>query len=104
MKPLDPEKLAQLTERAHRLGKLKEHESWAELRGLFEERRARHYERLQKQLLAGGEIDQRYIDRLAGFFKGAQWVLDNPEMAEKSLDSAIRKAELLQTITEEVNQ
>lgn len=102
-KPLDPERLAQLTERAHRLGKLKEHESWGELRALFEERRDKHYNGLLKQLLAGVEVDQRQIDRLAGFFKGAEWLLDNPDMAIDSLERALLKAERLQALTEEVN-
>ena len=102
MKSPDPEKLARITERAARLGQLKEHPSWAELRALFEERRAKHYESLTRQLLAGAEIDQRHVDRTAGFFKGAEWILNNPDQAEDSLQRALEKAERLQALTEEV--
>ena len=100
MKALDPVRVANLADRAARLGQLKDHDSWAELRTLFEERRAKHYKSLTDQLMAGSEIDQRYVDRTAGFFKGAQWILDNPDLAESSLASALRKAELLAGTTE----
>lgn len=102
MKAPDPERLAALTQRAERLGKIKEHESWAELRALFEERRDKHYKSLTSRLLAGAEIDQRHVDRTAGFFHGAQWILDHPDLAEASLKRALERAERLQAITEEV--
>lgn len=87
-----------LQARAFRLGKLKEHESWQELRSLFEERKQKHYTSLTKQLIDGAEIDQRWVDRIAGFFRGAQWILDNPDQAEKSLESALKKAQLFQAL------
>lgn len=100
MKAPDPDKVAALQERATRLGQLKTHPSWAELRALFEERRRKHYDNLARQLVAGAEIDQRYVDRMAGFFKGAQWLLDNPELAESSLKAALKKAELFEALHE----
>lgn len=102
MKPLDPDRLAAIADRAQRLSQLKQHESWQELRVLFEERRQKHFENLTSRLLAGAEVDQRHVDRLAGFFRGAQWILDNPDLAEASLEAALKKAERLQTIKEEV--
>lgn len=102
MKPLDPEKLAALAARAERLGRIKDHPSWHELRALFEERREKHYASLTSRLLAGAEIDQRQIDRTAGFFRGAEWILNNPDQAQDSLKRALEKAERLQAITEEV--
>lgn len=102
MKPPDPDKVRALSDRASRLGKLKEHESWAELRALYEERKKKHFDALTRQLIAGTAVDQRYVDRMAGFFRGAEWLLDNPDMAEESLARALKKAERLQAITSEV--
>jgi hypothetical protein len=102
MKEPDPEKVAALAQRAQRLSKLKDHESWGELRALFEERQRKHFDNLTRQLLAGAEVDQRYVDRMAGFFRGAQWLLDNPEMAETSLRTALRRAELFQELQKEI--
>lgn len=100
MKQPDPEKVAALSQRAGRLHELKEHPSWAELRALFEERRDKHFKNLSRQLIAGAEVDQRYVDRMAGFFRGAQWILDNPEQAEQSLKTALQKAQLFEALQE----
>ena len=99
---LNPERLALLAERAERLGQIKDHPSWPELRALFEERRDKHYRNLTRQLLAGTAMDQRLIDRTAGFFHGAEWILDHPDQAEQSLKRALEKAERYRAITEEV--
>jgi hypothetical protein len=91
-KPLSADQLAGLKVRAARLSELKSHPSWAELRALLEERKARRFGQVQRQLIDGLAVDQRYLDRLAGFFKGAEWILDNPDMAEQSLERAVEKA------------
>lgn len=101
MKAPDPEKIADLTVLASRLGELKQHPSWGELRQLFENRRRKHFDLLARQLLAGNEVDQRYVDRMAGFFKGAEWILDHPDLAESSLKTALKRAELFEALTEE---
>jgi hypothetical protein len=91
-KALSADKLAEIKVRAARLSELKSHPSWAELRALLEERKARRFGLLQRQLIDGIAVDQRYLDRLAGFFKGAEWILDNPDMAEQSLERAVERA------------
>jgi hypothetical protein len=101
VKAPNPDRVAQLQERAARLGELKEHPSWQELRSVFEARRRKHYDNLSRQLIAGSEVDQRYVDRMAGFFKGAEWLLDNPDFAESSLRAALKRAELFGALSEE---
>lgn len=104
MKAPDPEKVARLQERAVRLGELKAHPSWAELRAVFEERRRKHFDSLTKQLVAGLDVDQRHVDRMAGFFKGAEFVLDFPDLAESSLETALKRVELFEALHEEVTR
>ena len=91
MPKFDADTVAKKRDRAARLGELREHPSWAELRAVLEERKAVHFRSLQRQLMAGYH-DQRYVDRMSGFFKGAEWILDNPDLAEKSLQNAIKRA------------
>lgn len=102
MARLSADKLADLRTRAARLSELKSHPSWAELRSLLEERKARRFDQVTRQLVAGEPVDQRYIDRMAGFFKGAEWILDNPDMAEQSLERAIDKARLMGLLEKEM--
>ena len=92
MPKFDADTVAKKRDRAARLGELREHPSWAELRAVLEERKAVYFRSLQRQLVSGSAVDQRYIDRVAGFFKGAEWILDNPDLAEKSLQNAIKRA------------
>ena len=95
MPRFDADTVAEKRDRAVRLGELREHPSWAELRAVLEERKAVYFRSLQRQLVSGSAVDQRYIDRVAGFFRGAEWILDNPDLAEKSLQAAVRKARLM---------
>lgn len=104
VKPPDPEKVAQLQERATRLGELRAHPSWAELCEVVAEKKAARFEQLRKNLLSGEPVDQRYIDRLAGFFMGAEFVLERPDLAEASLATALKKAELFEALNEEVTR
>lgn len=92
---IDAEVLARKKLRAARLAELRDHPSWAELQVVLNERRDRVFESMRRQLMAGEPADQRYIDRVAGFFVGAQWILDNPDMAENALERAVHKAALL---------
>ncbi|MBI3936400.1 MAG: hypothetical protein HY323_05440 [Betaproteobacteria bacterium] len=88
-RPPDPDELVRLSERAVKLQALADHPAWPELRARVEERRDKHMRSLLRRLTAGGALDQREIDRQAGFWKGALFVLDNPELAEKDLQNAI---------------
>lgn len=102
MAELSPDRLADLRQRAARLSELKSHPSWAELRALLEERKSKRFGQVQRQLIDGVSVDQRYIDRMAGFFKGAEWILDNPDMAEHSLERAVSKAQMMGMLKEEL--
>lgn len=101
-KALDPDRVAALRERAAKLGELKQHPSWAELRQLLEERKSRRFQSMQRELIHGTPVDQRYVDRMAGFFKGAEWILDNPDMAEQSLERAVSKAQMMGLLEKEM--
>jgi hypothetical protein len=81
--------------RTAKLSELKSHPSWAELLAILEERKTKRFGAVQRQLIEGVAIDQRYLDRLAGFFKGAEWILDNPDLSEQSLATAVKKAKIM---------
>lgn len=75
---------------------LKEHRAWEELGNAVQERKQRHFDALTRQLISGTEIDQRYIDRMAGYFKGMEDLLNYPEIVNNKAKSAIEKAELFE--------
>ena len=100
-RPPDPDKVAALRDRSVRLSELKDQPSWAELRSVLEERKAKTFEQIQRQLIEGVAIDQRWLDRVAGFYKGAEWILDNPDLTEQKLIVALKKSRLSEALTEE---
>jgi hypothetical protein len=69
---------------------------WDELKKIFAAQKERHQRELLRQMLSTEPLDQRRIDRLAGFWLGCEFILKNPEMAEASLKAAIRQAKLLE--------
>ena len=86
-------KVRLLKERAERMGGLKEAAGWQELRAELERRCQRDTKRLVTRYLRSGElVNQREIDYVRGFWAGAEWILDNPEMAEATFDRAMRRA------------
>lgn len=46
---------------------------------------------LSRNILAGKAVDQRVIDRQAGFWAGAMHVLNHPENAEAEMDAALKR-------------
>jgi hypothetical protein len=92
-KPVDHDELAFLAERSARLQKLTEYPEWAELRALTEERRDFYMTNLTKRLTNGSAVDQREIDRHAGFWKGALAVLEYPAAVEKKLETVLKRAQ-----------
>lgn len=42
----------------------------------------------------GESIDQRHIDRMAGYFKGMEDLLAKPDQLEHQLERALSRAEL----------
>lgn len=95
---MDSAKLAELGDRAMRLHKLSEHEGWDELRRAFEVRKEKWTRNLaQRLLLKDSTIDQREIDWQNGFLAGCKWLLDNPDMAEETLEKALRQVERMKS-------
>ncbi len=72
---------------------LVQHPSWPLLREIFNARKKAQLSDLANSLISGDEVDQRKIDRIAGFWIGANWVLSNPELAERSLKQALAHVE-----------
>lgn len=93
-RPPDPDAVAALRDRTVKLSQLREHPSWPELRSCLEERKTKTFAGIQRQLVSGVAIDQRWLDRVAGFFAGAEWLLDNPDMTEQKLQRAVERAAL----------
>lgn len=80
---------------ARELSKLRDHPSWETLRSEYEKVRREEEERLLRKLTASGinaaPIDQREIDYRRGFWAGAQWLLDNPDLADAALAAALKR-------------
>lgn len=78
---------------AQDLAKLTEHPSWPVLREEFAKAREQAERRLAREMLSGGEtkepVDQRKIDYRRGFLRGAQAVLDQPELAQHAFEKAL---------------
>ena len=95
MSELRGDRIRKLGDQARELTKLKEQPGWATLREILEERRQAVSRSLGHGLVTGGidaaPVDQRKIDYQRGFFAGAQWILDNPEHAEKILAAALEE-------------
>lgn len=86
-------KMAELGTYAQDLAKLKEHESWGVLRQRFEKMKEDDVRSLSHQLLSGREVDNTNLAFRRGFWKGAQWVLDNPDLAQQAFEKAIGRIE-----------
>lgn len=94
---VDADTIRVLGDRARELAKLADHPSWPVLKGEMARVRGVYQARLARRLTTGGinasPLDQREIDYQRGFFAGAQWILDNPEMAEATLAKALERRE-----------
>jgi hypothetical protein len=78
---------------AQELEHLREHRSWAVLRELYEERKAKQMNSLVGRLLARPHVEayQRDIDYTAGFWAGAEWILKSPDLAQSELDNMLAR-------------
>lgn len=99
---MDAEHVTQVKRRSSRLSELKDHPSWPELQAALDDRKEKTLTGITRQLMAGEPVDQRYLDRVAGFYVGAQWILDNPDLNERRLTAVLAKAELLGLLEGEV--
>ena len=97
MPEVSADQLALTEQRAVRLRGLREHPGWAELESVIAERKEFHYRKLHRALIEGEVVDQRLIDRMAGYFDACEDLLKRPDMANRAFASALaryQKAEL----------
>lgn len=101
-KPLDPDALVALSERAQRLKALTEHPGWVELRATLEERRDLKAASLASRIVGKENersrklpqpVSEDEILRNRLFWAGAFAVLDTPEAVESKLETATRRAQ-----------
>ena len=79
--------------RAERLAKIARSEGWAELKEEYKRKRERLMKKAVHDYLERGQpVDQRHLDYLRGFFAGCDWILKNPDLAEKSVEEALSRA------------
>lgn len=87
--------IRQIGDKARELGKLVDHPAWAILRAEFDGLKETYFKRLATRLVSGGlkaeALDQRELDYQRGFFRGAEWILANPEMIAKTLEKALER-------------
>ena len=81
-------RLALLATEARELEKLTEHESWGILRARFEALRADDLTSLARQIMSDRVPSPEDLAERRGFWKGAEWVLNNPALAEKAYERA----------------
>ena len=95
MTELVDRRVVKLGDQAQELSKLVEHPAWLELRRLFAEAREAAEQKLAREMFGGGEghpaLDQREIDYRRGFLRGAQAVLDKPELAVRAFEKAMER-------------
>ena len=92
----DPDRDMALINRAAVLAELKQQPAWAELARIVEERKRVHFDSLTRRLIAGQPVDQREVDRMAGYFKGQEDLIARPDLAANQAKSALKRAELFE--------
>lgn len=97
----DP-KFRVIAEDARVFGELMEQRGWQRLIQRLEGEKEEYLLDIAKRLLDGRQVDQREIDFMAGFFKGALYVLKHPEKAEESFTKAAHLAWVLDEADQEV--
>ena len=75
------------------------HPGWEELKEEFKRKKDKHLKLLvSRQITSGKPVNQREFDFFNGWWSCGEWLLANPDMAEGSLERAIRKAEILKGV------
>ncbi len=90
---MDSAKVTRIIDRGQKLHKLHNTDGWNELRLMVAAREEKFSRNLAARLLSGTPVDQREIDRFAGFFAGCKWLLDSVDHAEETLERALQKAQ-----------
>lgn len=101
----DP-KFRVIAEDARIFGELMEQPGWQRLIERIEREKDEYLHDIARRLLDGRKeiaVDQREIDFMAGFYKGALYVLKHPEVAEKSFTKAAHLAWVLDEADQEVD-
>lgn len=98
----DP-KFRVIAEDARIFGELMEQRGWQRLMERLTKEREEYLRDVAVRLLDGRQVDQREIDFMAGFYKGALYVLKHPEQAEKSFEKAARLAWVFDEAEQEVD-
>ena len=98
----DP-KFRAIAEDAKVFGELQEQRGWQRLIARLDKERAEYLLDIAKRLLDGYQVDQREIDFMAGFYKGADYVLRHPQKAEESFEKAARLAWVFSESEQEVD-
>lgn len=80
--------------RSERMAKIAQTEGWDELKEEFKRKKERQLKALISKFV-NGNFDQREADWHRGFWAGCEWLLANPDMAEKSVERALRTSTAL---------
>ena len=97
----DP-KFRMIAEDARIFGELMEQRGWQRLLERMEKEEQEYLLDVAKRLRDGFEVSQREIDFMAGFWKGAIYVLRHPQKAEQSFEKAARLAWVFESSDQEV--
>jgi len=92
----DP-KIRAVAEDAKVFGELRDQRGWQRLVERLANEKDEYMLDIAARLLANKEVPQREIDFMAGFYKGADYVLKHPEKAEESFVKASRLAWVMQS-------
>ena len=71
---------------------LRAHAGWRRLYSKVLENRAGCLLSISRRLMAGESVSEREIAHSRGFYEGALWVIEQPEVAERDLERAARMA------------
>ena len=74
------------------MGDLEEHVGWKRLREIAQREKDKFLEGFARRLMAGVRVESDEVAFHRGFYYGAQWIVEYPEEAVKSLQSLSRRA------------
>lgn len=101
-RPIDPDKLATITENAAKLGQLKTQPGWQVLTTIYQREEKRYFDAQFRKMRNGEPVDQEEIRAHRLAFDLVDYLLKHPEKAEATLSRALERAERLGAIREEV--
>ncbi len=91
---MDDAKVQLLAERALALDRIRQSPDWPALREEYQRKREKITSRFNAFALHGPQVEaveQRELDYWRGFLDGAEWLLDNPEHAQRTFSRAFGK-------------